>query len=116
MASFIDSATYGARAYAVTHVAADTVTAGAWGAFINSITGSYPEIVDNGDKTVTIVFSESQAKQMRSWLDDQIYAKTKPSVSVALGPVLTPWALKYIVPAAVVLLLIGFAGGRLIKF
>lgn len=116
MASFIDTASYGAKAYAITRIPEDAVSAGAWGAFISSITGEYPEIVDNGDKTVTLRFSASQATQMRSWLDDQLYARTKPSVAVALAPVLTPWVLKYLLPIIAGSLLIGFLSGRYIRF
>jgi hypothetical protein len=51
---------------------------------------------------------------MQKWLDSQVSsaltpASQKPKVEYVLGPVFTPWSLKYVVPATVA----AFVGGWL---
>jgi hypothetical protein len=101
---YLDSAAIAARVISITRNPGDGLSAGGYGAWVESITGVPPQIIDNKDGTVKIVLSQSQVLSMRKWLDSQVQSAVAlktgaPSrVQIELGPVLTPWAMQYAIP------------------
>ena len=101
---YINSVAIGARTLTITGKAEDGVSATGYSAWIASVTGANPIIIDNGDGTVKITLSQSQVLAMRQWLDSQVKSAVAlktgpaPSVQIELGSVLTPWALQYAIP------------------
>ena len=118
---YINSATFGMNAAAITGDAGDAVYAGSVAALVNSITGSTPILQTNPDgKTVTILLTPDQITLMQGWLDSTVKGAifSDPNaapdhVTFSLAPVIGPWALKYSLP---VIALIGFAGFALGKW
>jgi hypothetical protein len=101
---YLDSAAIAGRVISITGKPGDGLSAGGYAAWIESITGSPPQVIDNRNGTVKIVLSQSQILSMRQWLDSQVKSAVSlktgpaPSVQVELGPVLTPWAFQYAMP------------------
>lgn len=90
----------------------DAAVAGGFTAWIESITGSSPQVrAVNGQ--AKIFLTQPQIAAMQQWLDNQVKKgltapKEPPKVVYELGPVFGPWALKYALPAGVVLFIAGF--------
>lgn len=112
----------GGTASEITGNLSDSVPAGAYAAWINSITGSVPQVIATPDKRARLVLSKEQSIRMQAWLDSQVGSalskpKILPRVQIELGPALGPWAIKYAVPLIVGSALAGwilhwYIGGR----
>lgn len=112
----LNTAAIGTEAAAITGNLADGATAAAYGAWIQSITGSMPSVVKTSAGHAKVLLSADQAMKMQNWLDDQIFQsfkaeKDKPSLEVEFGPVLIPEVIKY----AIILSGIGFIVGYMIS-
>ena len=96
----------------------DSAAAAGYAAFIYSLTGSTPEIVDLGDNRVRVVMTRDQADILQNWLDSQVAGFLHPrkpaKVEFDLNPALVPWALKFALPAGIGLFLIGLLAGKYI--
>lgn len=92
----------------------DGVVAGVYSTVVQQMTGLEPVIVKNPDKSVTMILNEDQAKMMRKFLDKQLWSVLKKpagqSLHIDLNPVIVPWVLKYALPAAAVLVALGWFG------
>lgn len=88
----------------------DGFTAGAYGAFIESVTGKQPEVVEQDGKAV-MVLDSMQIEAFQSWLDRQVLSalerKEPGRVIYELGPVFKPWAVKRALPVGIGLFLSG---------
>jgi len=110
---YVPSITLGTSVSQITKKPADGFTAAGFAAFMMAISGENPTVVATGAKTVQLVLSKNQVVSLQQFMDQQlknVLAKpiTKPSLDIALGPAIIPWALKFVVPAAVGLVLIGW--------
>ena len=122
LSPYINSASFGLNASAITGQSGDAIYAGSVAALVNSICGTQPSLVTNPDgKTVTILLSSDQIIQMQAWLDSLVMGAIAPdsnvpdTVSFDMSPVLIPWALKYAIPAMLVCVVAGFAIGKWVK-
>lgn len=110
---FIGSASIGTQAYDITKSTTDSFTAGGFAAFVQSVTGEIPFIYDLGNKKARIVLSKNQVVKMQKYLDTQLgkalnFKMPASNLDIALNPVVIPWALKYIIPASLLLILTGW--------
>ena len=108
---YFNAAAAGASASQITGVTSDAVTAGAYAAWIQSITGSVPQVIANG-KQARLVLTQAQIISMQKWLDAQLSKSLQKQaaarVSMELRPVFTPVALKYTVPVAALAVVAGW--------
>lgn len=96
----------------VTKNAADAAKSAGYAAFIKSVTGGVPTVEELPGRRVRLMYTDKQIDDIRAWLDDQVkkgFAKDQVSSNVEynLGPVLSPWAMKYALPAGAGLFLAG---------
>jgi hypothetical protein len=114
ISQYLAAAGAGIQAARLTGNAGDAWPVGGYAAWIQSVTGTVPAVVDLGGGRVKIVLSSVQQAQLSSWLDTQVSGLLKPKrpgrVEYELGPVLTPWSMKYVVPAAILFLVLGWVG------
>lgn len=114
---YVPSITLGSNVAGLTGKADDGFTAGGFAAFMLSISGENPTVVNLGNKRAQLVLSRRQVVALQSFLDKELTSvlastKKKPSLDIALGPALVPWVLKFAVPAAVVLFVGGWMAHR----
>lgn len=109
---YVPSITLGTTVSQITRKPVDGYTAAGFSAFMMSISGENPTVVNLGKNKAQIVLSKKQIADLQKFLDDQlknaISPLKPPTLDIALGPAIIPWALKYAVPAAVGLILIGW--------
>jgi hypothetical protein len=111
---YIPSIAIGTEVGVITGKSAESFTAGGWSAFLLAITGENPTLIRiPGTNRVQLVLSKNQIVKVQKWMDEQLrLSLTKPRVppalDIALGPAIIPWALKYMIPAAVVFILAGW--------
>ena len=91
--------------------------AGGYGAFVQSISGTTPQVRDLGNGRALIVHTEVQKVQMQKWLDEQLHATffsvgEPPMVSYDIGPIFKPWAIKYATPLLVGTFVLGFMASK----
>ena len=110
---YVPSITLGTNVSQITKKPVDGYTAAGFSAFMMSISGENPTVVNTGKNTAQLVLSKNQIVSLQQFMDKQlktVLAKpvVKPTLDIALGPAVIPWALKFVVPAAVVLILAGW--------
>jgi hypothetical protein len=116
---YLSSLAVGTSVTNLTGVPADGITAGGYSAFVQSVTGKPPAIVQLRDKAglpvkrAKLVLTKEQAVLMQKWLDKQTgialsKPKVPPTLEIDLGPVMVPWALKYAVPMIVLFTVAGW--------
>ena len=102
----------GSRVADLTGKTSDGLTAGGYSAFVNSITGEPPAVVQMPNRRASLVLTNRQKIVMQKWLDTQLssaFAKPKDqTLDIELNPVLVPWALKYVIPTALLFVVIGW--------
>lgn len=118
--SYIEAGTVGTQVAKQTGDAGAGVVAGGYAAWINSLTGSVPQVVNRPDGGVTIMQTQQQNKMISNWAETQLLDslfKRKPAgkVTYAIGPAFTPVAVKYAIPVTAVLFTAGFLVGRMIR-
>jgi hypothetical protein len=87
--------------------------AAGYAAFIQSIGGDAPNVIDLGDKRARLPMTENDKVALRKWLDEAVKPSAiKPTVEYDFGSALTPWVLKYAIPAAVVVFIIGYMSAK----
>jgi hypothetical protein len=112
---YVPSITLGTGVAKITGKSQDGFTAGGFAAFMLSISGENPTVVRLPNNRAQLVLSKKQIAALQKFLDREIglaVAKPKepPTLDISLGPALVPWALKYAVPAAVLLIIAGWVG------
>jgi len=113
LTDYMNALTLGTNVSDITGKAADGFVAGGFGAFVKALTGELPTVVTLPNKKASIVLTADQAKTIRSWLDGQLMGFLKPkdaSLDIQMNPVIVPWILKFLVPAALLLIAAGWAG------
>jgi hypothetical protein len=87
--------------------------AAGYAAFIQSIGGDAPQVIDLGDKRARLPMTNKDMGALRSWLDEALKPSAiKPVVEYDFGAALTPWILKYAIPASIVVFIIGYFSGK----
>jgi hypothetical protein len=110
---YVMSAAIGTRVSSITKKSQDGFSAGGYAAFIQAVTGQPPTVVLLNNNRVRLVLSEAQKSLMQKWLDTQLKSSVAKqtelsSLEIELGPVLTPWLLKYAIPTAVFFVVTGW--------
>jgi hypothetical protein len=109
-----------AEVYAITGKTEDSAAAAGFGAWVESVAGSYPSVVKTGTGKASVRLNDGQIVAMQQWLDSQVRSSVSPStsdssLSIEFGPVLRPVAVKYVVLILAVGFLGGWFGHRVIK-
>ena len=115
--NIISTGTFASDVYAITKSTSDAGLASGYGAWVESITGSKPQIKNLGNNQAQINLSPDQIELMQGWLDTQVSSaltpgKPKPNLQINFAPVVKPWAIRYGAPA----LLTVFALGWLLRW
>ena len=111
IADYIQALSIGTDASGITGKPADGFVAGGFAAFVQAITGKPPAIQQLPDRKARVVLSQEQVVIMRKWLDSQFWSvmkKSDSSLTLGMGPVIVPWALKYLIPAALLFVVAGW--------
>jgi len=115
---FLAPVAVGSQAVGITAQPMDGITAGAYAALVNAITGSMPTVQDVGNGHAQMLLSDTQIIAMRKFLDKQVFGFLTPGVpdtlDLNMGPVVTPWSLKYAITLALLLLAAGWVAHWLI--
>lgn len=113
LSPYIKSAAIASSVADITGNTTAGLQAAGYSAWVNSVTGNTPVIERLPDERARLVLREPQVMQMQAWLDSQVGSIFKPrdkapKVEYEFGPVIKPWALKYVGPAALGLFLAGW--------
>ena len=108
--NIVSATTVGTRTIGITGSAMDGASAAGYSAFISSITGKAPTVIQQG-KNAVIVLSPDQIKAVQKWIETQILKSVIPSkapgakppvtstgkgsLQLNTGPVVGPMVLKY---------------------
>lgn len=116
---YLDAGAVGIQVKNITGNSSDGWKAGGYSAWVSSITGQVPRVTVTGDKTASLSLTQAQAKLMRNWLDEQVkkglMKKEKPSLELGFGTVAGPWAMRYVVPAAIIFFALGYLTRHFVK-
>jgi len=84
--------------------------AGGISAWVESITGQPPKIVQIGSGRVELRLTKSQESKMKTWLDSLVFSPPgpPPKVSIDLNGAIIPWALRYAIPTAAGFFFLGY--------
>lgn len=105
---YFDAAGVGLRAAGYTGVPSDAVRAGAYAAWIESVTGSLPKVQREEGRAI-MVLTDEQHRALRAWLTSLTRPSvTPPRLSFELKPTLIPFALQYVIPIAAAAFLAGW--------
>jgi len=109
---YVPSITLGTNVSQITKKSVDGFTAAGFSAFMLSISGENPTVVNLGKNRAQLVLSKNQIIALQKFMDAQLKSAISPvkppTLDIALGPAIIPWALKFAVPAAVALVLVGW--------
>ena len=113
--TFSDALAIGVASGTITKNSQDVLKAGGYAAWVQAVTGRAPRVTQK-DGRVILVMDKAQVKAFQAWFEGlATKPKTPPSVSLALGPVLKPVAIKYAIIIASVGVAAGFTAAKLIK-
>ena len=120
LASYLEAGGVGTQVAKRTGDAGAGVVAGGYAAWISSLTGEVPQVVNRPDGGVSLVQTPAQNKMIGDWAEvqmlDSIF-KRKPvgKVSYEIGPAFTPVAVKYAIPVTAVIFAAGLLVGRMMQ-
>lgn len=118
---YLRSAAVGTEVGRLTNSARDGILAGGYAAFVDSITGEPPQVIQRPDGSgVNLVQTEAQNRSLGNWaeiqvLDSLFNRKPAGKVSYAIGPAFTPVAIKYAIPVTAVIFAAGLIVGRMFR-
>lgn len=109
---FLGPVAVGGEVKRITGDLSSSAAAAGYSAWIQSVTGTVPAVSQEGNRA-TLNLSSSQSVAMQQWLDKQVKgifqpAKDKPPVNYNMGQFLTPWAVKYFIPAGIGMFALGW--------
>ena len=112
LADFLIPLDVGTSVTSLTGKSQDGFVAGGFASFVYSLTGEPPTIVPMPGKKASLILTARQKQIMQKWLDTQFAgALAKPkdeTLTIELNPVLLPWAIKIMVPVAVMFVVVGW--------
>jgi hypothetical protein len=90
-----------------------SAAAGGYAAWVQSVTGSPPGVEALPDGRARLTLTSEQRGMMQGWLDKQVVSvlqppAEKPKVDFGMGEYLTPWAIKFFIPAGVGMFVLGW--------
>jgi hypothetical protein len=110
------AASTAATVQAITSDSGNAAAAGGYAAFIQSIGGDQPYVQDLGDGRVRLPMTANDKALMTKWLDDAIKPSTqKAIVEYDFAAVITPWMLKYAIPASIGIFIAGYIAASLMQ-
>lgn len=123
LTSLLSSGTVAANVQLWTLDAQASLQAGAYSAWVESITGSPVDVQRIGTESrAQIVLSDDQVLKMRQWLSGQVGGlvsadQSVPTVELGIGKWAGPWALQYAGPMIIGAVVLGwmanyFFGGK----
>lgn len=117
---YLRSAAIGTEVAKKTGSTSDGLKAGGYAAFVDSVTGASPKVIDRKDGGVSLVQTETQNRILGNWAENQLldsFFKRKPAgkVSYNIGPAFSPVAVKYAVPVTAGIFAAGFLIGRMFQ-
>ena len=118
MADYFLAANSGLEASKITGNISDAAVVAGYASFITAISDSSVSVIDKGNKQAKVVLDSQGVKNAQKWLDkalkDGVFGKpsTTPGVQLDIGTIITPWAMKYLIPSAIVLFTIGYLVGK----
>ena len=83
---YLRSVAVGTKVASRTGNAGDGFKAGGYAAFVDSVTGSSPQVVDRPDGGIALVQTEGQNKLLGNWAENQLldsFLKRKPAGKVS---------------------------------
>jgi hypothetical protein len=118
--AYLESAAVGTQVAKRTNDTGAGVVAGGYAAFINSITGDVPQVIDRSDGGIALVQTAAQNQMISNWAETQMLDsifKRKPAgkVSYEIGPAFLPVAVKYAIPVTAAIFVAGLLVGRMLR-
>lgn len=91
----------------------DIAKAKAFQLMVQNMIGEQPILsVDQDRQQVRVDFTPDQREKMIKWLDSQIFASMEPQqdseLQIGFGQVLFPWAMRYVIPTALIVFFAGY--------
>ena len=115
--TILESSAVGIETGRITGSTPEGLKAGAYSAWINSITGSPVNVITLPDSRARLVLDKKQVEVMKGWLNNQITrmgTSPKGKVEYDLGAVVKPVALRYALPLGLGLFFAGIAAGYIL--
>lgn len=115
LAPYISALAVASRVNDITHSGDDAAAAGGYAAFIGSIAGTVPTVLEGPDASAIVVTDPMQRRALTAWLDNQVKGalskgKEPGKVQYDISATLTPWAIKYVAPVLIGAFLAGWLG------
>lgn len=111
----------GTEVYGITDKGSDAAAAAGYAAWVESITGTLPKVIDLGGGRAKVYLTENQAALMQAWLEGKFQRSIfpqpgpPPSLQIEFSPVVKPIAIKYIVVFSALFFFTGWLSRGLIK-
>jgi len=120
MSRVLGAGAVGTSVYSITNEGEDAAAAAGYAAWVESITGSLPDVRDLGGGRAGVYLSESQAMAMRAWLEGKlqrsIVGTAAPStLDIEFSPVVKPIMLKYLLVFGTLIFLSGWTARGFIR-
>jgi len=120
ISQFLNAAAVGAQVRAITGNNSSAAAAAGYAAWIAACTGSTPAVTSLDGSRAGMQLSASQVALMQQWLDKQLTSAVtpmdrKPDVEYNMGTFLTPWSMKYVIPGAVLVFVLGWVASYYIR-
>lgn len=116
ISDYLDSLNLGSQAVTITGKSMDGLVTGGFSAFIQAVTGKAPTLTQPETGKAKLTLSPDQAAAVRQWIDSQVWsAIMKPgdkTLDIDMNPVVLPLTLKYVLPASLALVAIGWLVSR----
>lgn len=116
---YLDAGAVGIQVKNITGKSQDGWKAGGYSAWVSSVTGKVPQVIQTADRQARLALTQTQVKQMQIWLDNQVKKgftkKEPPSIDLGFGRVAGPWATRYAVPAAIIFFALGYITRHFVK-
>jgi hypothetical protein len=94
----------------------NAASAAGYSAFMLSLGAQTPQVYDLGDGRVRIPMTSDDRARVTKWLDDAIKPSTeKAVVEYDFASVITPWMLKYAIPASIGIFIAGYIAASLMQ-
>jgi hypothetical protein len=112
LSAILNTAGIATATQAITGDAGSSATAAGYSAWVTSITGRPPTVVNLGNGTAQLTLDEEQQLSMRQWFSAQVgglLSKGEPDkLDIGIGPVIGPWALQYATPLIIGAVVLGW--------
>lgn len=118
----LDTGTLAASVYAINGNSEDAAAAAGYGAWVASVTGTYPSVIKGEVGQAKVLLTKGQIVAMQQWLDRQIIEGVLPAtrdkkstLDIQFGPVITPLAIKYVMFIAAAGFVLGWFGHKIVR-